>query len=112
MDNSTWNPLESLTLKGEEETWNPLESLTLKGEEETIKTGDAIELAYAFASYKGMRVADLETRMDCQMAGSAARRLRKTQNELGIYLVGTHKLEATERRMARYGNVLKTHGSV
>ena len=79
---------------------------------DVVTNDDAIELAYAFAIYRGMRVVDLETRMDCQLAEGAARRLRRTQEEVGIYLVDTHKLEATERRMQRYGNVLKTQGSV
>ncbi len=34
---------------------------------DVITNDDAIELAYAFAIYKGMRVADLETRMDRQL---------------------------------------------
>jgi hypothetical protein len=79
---------------------------------DVITNDDAIELAYSFAIYKGVRVADLETRMDCQLAESAARRLRRTQEEVGIYLVETHKLEATERRMQRYADILKTQGSV
>ena len=79
---------------------------------DVITNDDAIELAYAFAIYKAGRVSDLDTVVDCKLAESAARRLRKTQDEVGIYLVDTHKLEATERRMARYANILQEEGSV
>ena len=89
-----------------ESTWNPLESLTLKGEEETIKTADAIELAYAFAAYKSMRVIDLDTEMDCKLAEGATRRLRRCQDAVGVHLVDTDKLLATEKRMSRYARVI------
>ena len=87
--------------------WNPLESLTLKGEEETIKTGDAIELAYAFAIYRGARVRDLNSKMDCQLSEVAARRLRRTQNEVGIFLEEEEKLLACERRMVRFARTFE-----
>lgn len=77
-----------------------------------VTEGDAIELAYVFAQYKSTRVSDLNTVMDCTLAEGAARRLRRCQDEIGIHLVDTDKLEATERRMQRYAEVLKTQGSI
>ena len=73
---------------------------------DSIKTADAIELAYAFAEYKSMRVIDLDSEMDCKLAEGAARRLRRTQDEVGVYLVEHVKLLATEKRMVRYAKVL------
>ena len=73
---------------------------------DSIKIDDAIELAYVFATYKSTRISDLDTVMDCTLAEGAARRLRRCQDEIGIHLVETDKLLATERRMARYANVL------
>ena len=73
---------------------------------DTVTEGDAIELAYTFAEYKSMRVADLDTVMDCKLAEGAARRLRRCQDEIGIHLVDTDKLLATEKRMVRYAKVL------
>ena len=74
----------------------------------TIKTDDAIELAYAFATYKSVRVCDLDTVTDCRLAETATRILRKTQEEVGIYLVETDRLLATEARMVRYAKALSS----
>jgi hypothetical protein len=73
---------------------------------ESIKTADAIELAYAFAEYKSMRVIDLDSEMDCKLAGGATRRLRRCQDAVGVHLVDTDKLLATEKRMSRYARVI------
>jgi hypothetical protein len=73
---------------------------------ESIKTADAIELAYAFAEYKSVRVIDLDSEMDCKLAEGATRRLRRCQDEVGVHLVDTDKLLATEKRMVRYAKVL------
>ena len=73
---------------------------------DVVTEADAIELAYAFAIYRGVRVIDLDTPTDCQLAESAARRLRRTQDEVGIYLEDTDKLLRTEKRMVRYARVL------
>ena len=73
---------------------------------DSIKTADAIELAYAFAEYKSMRVIDLDTEMDCKLAEGAARRLRRCQEEVGVHLVDADKLLATEKHMVRYARVL------
>jgi len=78
----------------------------MNNETTVLTEADAIELAYTFAEYKSTRVSDLNTVIDCTLAEGAARRLRRCQDEIGIHLVDTDKLLATEKRMARYSKVL------
>ncbi len=54
----------------------------------TINNEQAVRLAVSYAEYAKIRVCELETRLDVQLAISASKNLRAIQNATGVEVVG------------------------
>lgn len=58
---------------------------------DTVTVKQAKELAYSFAQYSKVRVSELNTALDCDIAISSCRRLRNIQDATGVELAITLK---------------------
>ena len=68
----------------------------------------ATRLAYAFANYKQVRIADLDTASECTHAMDMARHLIETQQGVGIELVEEQKLIDLRHRIRKMRNVYES----